>query len=380
MASPPARLLFLALATLTLAGCDKPASAPGAGAAAPAASLAVTLAGAELKPVQRSLIASGPVAAWEEMQLGVELSGLRVTALHADVGQRVRKGQVLLEIDHRTLDSDLRQVQAALDEAAAGVGLAQVNLGRGQALAKSQLISASALDELRAALVQAQARQATTRAQRDGVQLRRDFASLRAPDDGIISKRLVQPGQVVAAGAELLRLIRQGRLEWRPELPEAELARVQPGAAVILRDGAGQPVHGRVRAISPGVDTSTRTGTVYAELPEPAALKAGAFVEGRIVTSASQGLMVPSAAVVIRDGYAYVFTVDARYVVHRLRVQVGARQGGQIEVLGGLTAGQQVVATGAGFLGDGDSVRVVTSAAAPGGNAPAAGGSTVAQP
>jgi RND family efflux transporter MFP subunit len=274
----------------------------------------------------------------------------------------VRKGQVLLEIDHRSLDSELRQAQAAYAEAKAGVSLAQVNLGRGQALAKSQLISASALDELRAALVQAQARQATTRAQRDGVQLRRDFASLRAPDDGIISKRLVQPGQVVAAGAELLRLIRQGRLEWRPELPEAELARIPAGAAVILRDGAGQPVHGRVRAISPGVDTTTRTGTVYVELPEPGALKAGAFVEGRIVTSASQGLMVPSAAVVIRDGYAYVFTVDAGHVVHRRRVSVGASQGGQVEVLNGLAAGQQVVATGAGFLGDGDTVRVVEAA------------------
>jgi RND family efflux transporter MFP subunit len=352
------------LLCLALAGCgndaDPVAAADGKPVAA-AASLAVTLAPARSQRIERSLIASGPVAAWEEMQLGVELSGLRVTALHADVGQQVRKGQVLLEIDHRSLDSDLRQAQAAYAEAKAGVSLAQVNLGRGQALAKSQLISASALDELRAALVQAQARLATVAAQRDGVQLRRDFASLRAPDDGIISKRLVQPGQVVAAGAELLRLIRQGRLEWRPELPEAELARIAPGAEVILRDGAGQAVTGRVRAISPGVDTGTRTGTVYAELPDPGALKAGAFVEGRIVTSASPGLLVPSSAVVMRDGYAYVFTVDDQHIVHRLRVQVGASQGGQVEVLSGLAAGQQVVATGAGFLGDGDTVRVVAA-------------------
>jgi RND family efflux transporter MFP subunit len=121
-----------------------------------------------------------------------------------------------------------------------------------------------------------------------------------------------------------------------------------------------------VRAISPGVDTGTRTGTVYAELPDPGALKAGAFVEGRIVTSASPGLLVPSSAVVMRDGYAYVFTVDDQHIVHRLRVQVGASQGGQVEVLSGLAAGQQVVATGAGFLGDGDTVRVVNAAPATG--------------
>jgi RND family efflux transporter MFP subunit len=373
MASFAFRLFLVAATGLALAGCgNKDGASTGEGAAPRAsASLAVTLAQARQRPIERSLIASGPVTAWEEMQLGVELSGLRVTALNVDVGQRVRKGQVLLEIDHRTLDSDLRQAQAALTEAEAGVALAKINLGRGQNLAKSQLISASALDELRAGLVQAEARLSTTRAQRDGVQLRRDFASLRAPDDGVISKRLVQPGQVVSSGSELLRLIRQGRLEWRPELPEAQLASVAVGATAIVRDGAGQSVSGRVRAISPGVDTGTRTGTVYVDLPEPGALKAGAFVEGRIVTSSSNALMVPVASVVMRDGYAYVFTADGRGLVRRLRVRTGANDGDQVEIVEGLSPGQAVVATGAGFLGDGDTVRVV---AAPKAQAPAKAG------
>lgn len=368
MNSPGLVLKVAGAALLLLAGCAgkpqavaSPAGANATLAAATASTLAVTLAPAQTRQVERSVTASGAVSPWQEMQLGVELSGLRVTALHADVGQAVRRGQVLLEIDHRTLDSELRQAQAAYNEAAAGVALARVNFGRGQALASSQLISASALDELRAALVQAQARQATTQAQRDGVQLRRDFAQLRAPDDGIISKRLVEPGQVVSAGTELLRLIRQGRLEWRPELPEADLARVHEGAVVEVRDPSGQAVTGRVRAVSPGVDTSTRTGTVYADLPRPGALKAGAFVEGRIITSASPGVMVPSSAVVMRDGYPYAFSVDSRSVAHRLRLRVGATDRDQIEVLEGLQAGQRVVVSGAGFLGDGDKVRVVTA-------------------
>ena len=377
MVSPYPRSIFLALSLISIAGCsqkDEPSESAGKSAsAAPAASLAVTLVAAAQRPIERNLIASGPVTAWEEMQLGVELSGLRVTALNVDVGQRVRKGQVLLEIDHRTLDSDLRQAQAAFGEAEAGVELARINLGRGQGLAKSQLISASALDELRASLVQAQARMSTTGAQRDGVQLRRDFASLRAPDDGVISKRLVQPGQVVAAGTELLRKIRQGRLEWRPELPEAQLAGVAVGAAAILRDGSGQPINGRVRAVSPGVDTATRTGTVYVDLPEPGALKAGAFVEGRIITSAATALMVPVASVVMRDGYAYVFIADDKDLVRRLRVQTGASVGDQVEIVEGLRPGQAVVATGAGFLSDGDTVRVV--AAPPSANASKAGDS-----
>jgi RND family efflux transporter MFP subunit len=356
-------------AAIALAACGKKAApaneaaGAAAGAAAQTGVLAVTLVPVNSQRLERGLVASGPVTPWEEMQLGVELSGLRVTALHVDVGQRVAKGQLLLELDHRTLDSELRQAEATHAEAAAGVQLAQVNLHRGELLAKDKLISASALDELRAALVQAQAREATSRAQREGVQLRRDYAQLRAPDAGVISRRNVQPGQVVAAGTELLALIRQNRLEWRPELPEAELARVAVGDAVRLRDATGAPVEGRVRAVSPGVDASKRTGTVYAELPEPKALKAGSFIEGRIISDASPGLVVPAGSVVVRDGYPYVFTVDPRSsVAHRVRVKAGERIGTVVEILDGLKPGDQVVLQGAGFLGEGDHVRVVAAA------------------
>ncbi|MFS8137621.1 MAG: efflux RND transporter periplasmic adaptor subunit [Thermomonas sp.] len=360
------RFLFIALSCLAIVACGKKAD-PTASATATdtqAASLAVTLAHAEQRPIERSVIASGPVAAWEEMQLGVEVSGMRVTALNVDVGQHVRKGEVLLEVDHRTLDSDLHQMQAAVAEAQAGVNLARSNLARGKMMVDRQLISASAFDELRAAELQAEARASTAAAQRDGTQLRRDFASLRAPDDGVISKRMVQPGQVVASGTELLRLIRQGRLEWRPELPEADLAKVAVGATVLLRDATGAAVNGTVRAVSPGVDTDTRTGMIHADLPAPGALKAGTFVEGRIVTSSSTALMIPAAALVMRDGYAYVFSVDDKGIANRIRVRTGASNGDRIEVTDGLHAGQAVVATGAGFLGDGDKVRVV--AAVPG--------------
>ena len=134
MAPAPHWRLLLPLALLSLVACGDKAAEPDVAPAAPP-SLAVTLAPATSAPIQRTVIASGPIAAWEEMQLGVELSGLRVTALHVDVGQQVAKGQLLLELDHRTLDSELRQAKAAHDEAAAGVKLAQVNLGRGEGLA-----------------------------------------------------------------------------------------------------------------------------------------------------------------------------------------------------------------------------------------------------
>ncbi|MGH8049934.1 MAG: efflux RND transporter periplasmic adaptor subunit [Arenimonas sp.] len=327
------------------------------------ATMAVTLAKVQTRTIERSIIASGPISAWEEMQLGVELSGVRVTSLHVDVGQSVKRGQLLLELDHRTLDSDLRQADASLSEAKAGVQLANINFNRGQQLAKSQLISASALDELRAGVVQAQARLATTQAIRDGVQLKRDFASLRAPDDGIISKRLVQPGQVVMAGSELLRLIRRGRLEWRAELNETDLTRVKTGAKIRLQTGAGETVEGIVRAVSPGLDATTRTGTLYADLPHPGSLKAGTFLEGRIFSSASQALTVPSTSLIQRDGHSYVYIVTADNTVQRIRVSSGASEQGFVEITRGLKVGDTVVDSGAGLLSDGDRVKVVAKTA-----------------
>lgn len=360
---------FLFLITITvLSGCSKPTEKDEAASASEkadaSASMAVSLARAETRKMERLIIASGPVSPWEEMQLGVELSGVRVTSLNVDVGQQVKRGQVLLELDHRTLDSELRQADASLNEAKAGVQLANVNLSRGQKLSQSQLISASALDELRAAQVQAQARAATSQAVRDGVQLRRDFAVLRAPDDGIISKRLVQPGQVVAAGTELLRLIRQGRLEWRAELNENDLAKVKTGAIIRLQTGSGEIIEGRVRAVSPGLDAATRTGTLYADLPNPASLKAGTFLQGRVLIGEGEVLMVPTSAVVQRDGYSYVFRVNADNTVQRVRVASGMTEKGFVEITLGLKSGDAVVNSGAGFLTDGDRVRVVGNTAA----------------
>ena len=355
----------VACLAVLLAGCGGTSESDGA-ADTPASTLAVTLVRAQAQPIQRTVVVSGPVAAVEEMQLGVEISGARVTALNVDVGQAVRKGDVLLELDHRSLDSELQQANAALSEAEAGVALARSNLARGEQLAGERFISASQLDELRAARTQAQARRNTARASRDAAQLRRDFARLVAPADGIISKRLVQPGQVVAAGTELLRLIRDGRLEWRAELAEDELSRVDPGATVLL-PARGGTVSGRIRAVSPGVDAQTRTGTIYADLPQPAPespLQPGTYVEGRIVTGRGSGVVVPAASVVQRDGHAYVFTLDDQHVAHRVRVTTGARVDGQVEIVDGLEAGDAVVEQGAGFLGDGDTVRVVEAKAA----------------
>ena len=360
MAARHRPLLFLLPALLALSACKKGAE-DATDATAASAAQAVSIAAAAPREIASGVTVSGPVSAVEEMQLGVELSGQRVTALKVDVGQQVRRGQVLLTLDHRMLDADLAQASAALREAEAGAQLARANLARGQDLARDQYISAMQLDELRAARTQSEARLGTARASRDAIALRRSFADLRAPADGIISKRLVQAGQVVGAGQELLRLIKDGRLEWRAELPSNQLGLVKPGDLVQLAARDGATVQGRVRAVSPGVDATTRTGTIYADLPDAGSLQPGTFLEGRIDTGRVQALAVPAAAVVLRDGFATVFVVEAGKA-RAVRIAQGGRNDGFVEVRDGLKPGAQVVVDGAGFLGDGDAVRVVPAA------------------
>ena len=363
MAARTRPLLLVLPALFALSACGKDTTEADASAAAALAAQAVTTATAAQREMASGVSVSGPVSAVEEMQLGVELSGQRVTALKVDVGQQVRRGQVLLTLDHRMLDADLAQANAALREAEAGAQLARANLARGQDLARDQYISAMQLDELRAARTQSEARLGTARASRDAIALRRSFAELRAPAAGIISKRLVQAGQVVGAGQELLRLIKDGRLEWRAELPSNQLGLVQPGDVVQLSTRDGATVQGRVRAVSPGVDATTRTGTIYADLPEPGALQPGTYLDGRIATGRAQVLAVPAGAVVLRDGFPTVFAVEGGKA-RAVRIETGARTDGFVEVRQGLQAGAEVVVEGAGFLGDGDPLRVVPEAPA----------------
>ena len=356
----PSRLLavsgVLAL-TLALAGCGEdevPEAVP---------SLTVSLAAPQLREVTRDVVASGAVAAWEEVSVGVELSGLRVATVAVEVGSVVAAGDVLLRVDDRTLASQLAQSDAQVREAQTNLETARRKAARVRELASSQMVALQDAEEAEAARDNAQARLNTAMASRDAARVQRDFTVVRAPVAGVVSARSVQPGQVVGAGAELLRLIRDGRLEWRAELAEADLMRVDVGTPVRVESPSGL-VDGEVRRVSPALDVQSRTGTVYVDLPEPGALRAGMFAQGRIAQGRAQALLVPGDAVVRRDGRAYVFTVGEDGRVRELAVEVGGAHGDLVEVRKGLTQSDRVVSRGAGFLGDGDLVRVVGAAGA----------------
>lgn len=362
--SSPTKPLVLAAATLLLAAGGTAAllvhaqdrKAP---AAAPRAALTVTVTTPLRSTVGTTVAANGNIAAWQEAIVGAEANGMRLADVLVNVGDVVRKGQVLARFDSAMAQADLAQSRATVAEAEAHLAEAAANAQRARDLQPSGALSAQQVAQLLTAERTAQARLEAVRAAQQVQQLRLLHAEVLAPDSGVISARSATVGAVVPAGSELFRLIRQGRLEWRGEVAAAELVQIRRGQKVRV-DGAGAPVTGTVRQVAPTVDAATRNALVYVDLPDTGGrLKAGMFARGEFATGSSTALTLPQSAVLLRDGFSYVFTVGADGRVSQGKVTTGRRSGERIEVLQGLDETARVVASGGGFLSDGDTVRVV---------------------
>jgi RND family efflux transporter MFP subunit len=368
--------LALAVATLLLAAGGattllvhaQDGKAPAA--AAPRPALTVTVTTPQRATVATSVAANGNIAAWQEAIVGAESNGMRLAEVLVNVGDAVRKGQVLARFDTAMANADLAQSRAAVAEAEANLAEAAANAQRARDLQPSGALSAQQVAQLLTAERTAQARLEAVKAAQQVQQLRLEQAQVLAPDSGVISARSATVGAVVPAGSELFRLIRQGRLEWRGEVAATELAQIRRGQTVSLgASGAGVPVTGTVRQVAPTVDAATRNALVYVDLPDTGGrLKAGMFARGEFATGSSTALTLPQAAVLLRDGFSYVFAVSADNRVAQIKVSTGRRSGDRIEILQGLDDKARVVASGGGFLADGDTVRVVATApAAPAG-------------
>jgi RND family efflux transporter MFP subunit len=186
----------------------------------------------------------------------------------------------------------------------------------------------------------------------------------------VISARSATVGAVLPAGQELFRLIRKGRLEWRAEVSSAELAALKPGVLVSVAPAGGAPIKGTVRMLAPTVDAQTRNALVYVDLPAPGAARAGMFARGEFAIGNGQALTLPQSAVLLRDGFSYVLKVGADSKVAQAKVTVGRRSADRIEITSGLDAAARVVASGGGFLTEGDTVRVVDATTAASASAP----------
>jgi len=308
--------------------------------------LTVTLTTPKLDDVADVLKASGNISAWQEAVISTEIGGLRLVKLLADVGDSVKKGQLLARYTRKVVAAEYAQAKANARHAVDELERALKLIGKG-GVSKAQLQAAkSRRDVTRAQLTIAAERLAQT--------------EIRAPDDGMISARRATLGAVSGVGQELFRLIRQNRLEWRAELTAAEAARVRPGMKATVRaEGVEQAIVSTVRSVAPSANTRTRNIIVYADLPATPNLRAGAFANGEFNLGRERLLTLPQRALLLRDGFSFVFIADGTNHVSLRKIKTGQRFGRQVVVVSGLSAEERVVLEGAGFLNEGDLVRVV---------------------
>jgi RND family efflux transporter MFP subunit len=333
---------------------------PGKAASAPAkAALTVTAVTPQMATLALKISANGNIAAWQEASIGTEANGLRLAEVRVGVGDVVKRGQVLAVFAPDTVQADLNQVRAVVAEAEARLAEASADAQRARELSQTGALSAQQINQYLTAERTARARLDAQRAAAKVQELRLRQTQVLAPDHGIISARSATVGQVMPAGQEMFRLIRQGRLEWRAEVSSNELAHIKPGMPVAVLTPGGTPVAGKVRMVGPTVDDKTRNGLVYVDLLASGDAKAGMFARGDFEVGAGQALTLPQAAVVLREGFSYVMRVGPDGKVSEVKVTLGRRVGDRVEVTGGLDPSGRVVASGGAFLADGDTVRVV---------------------
>lgn len=352
------RTLVLALAlvgVLPLAACGKEE--------APKEKPALTVSVAVATPVSlpRRVDVSGTVTAWQEVVIGAETGGLVAVQVLVDEGDWVRQGQLLVKMNDTLLRAALRQQDAQVQSARATLAEADANLARAQELKQKGYLAQAALDQRLAAQRTAAANLSAAEAGRAQTAAQLDQTNIRAPVAGRITSRSVVKGQIVQPGTELFRLTREGRLELAGEVSEADLQRLRPGMPAAVTGDDGGQTSGTLRLVTPRVDAQTRVGLARVSLASPGEFRPGMFARASIDVGDQPALVTPQSAVVYRNGKAGVFVLDAAGAARFRPVTTGARVDSRVEITSGLREGERVVVGGAGFLADGDKVRVATA-------------------
>ena len=267
-----------------------------------------------------------------------------IVQLRVSAGQRVSKGDVLVELDDRELRARLEQAREAVRAAEAALAQAQSNFKRDKPLFDQRVISAYDFDITETALKTAQANLDRLRQAQQEAEANLSYAVIRSPFDGVVIDRLAEAGELAAPGKPLLSMYEQNRLWLEASVPEQQLARVRVGQAYTVRiDAYGRTLRGRVVEIVQSADPATHTVLARVRLEDPRGLLPGMFGRLLIPESPQQVLTIPANAV-RRVGQLTSVDVIQDGRVERRTVQLGRAAGAEVEVLSGLAPGEKIVA------------------------------------
>jgi HlyD family secretion protein len=347
----------------------------------------VSVAPVERNSFTETVLVTGSLIARQEVLVSPQIEGYRISEILAEEGDRVEARQVLARLADEMLQAQLAQLDATLVRADASIAQARSRITeaeankvqadaafvRAQELVKSGSTSRSVFDEREAAARTAaaavtlsqdglrvtEAEKTQIEAQIRESKLRLGFTEILAPEAGVISRRTARLGGLASAVADpLFRIVAKGEIELDAEIPEVFLPRLSAGMAARIEVAGLKPREGKVRLISPEVDKATRLGRVRIFIGDDPALRVGTFARGMIDTASSNGLGVPSTAVMNRDlGPTVQVVKDGR--IETRKVATGMVSGGKTEILDGLQEGELVVLRSGTLLREGDSVRPV---------------------
>lgn len=341
---------------------------------------------------RETVLVSGSLVAREEILVAPEIEGLRVLELFADEGSAVKKGDVLARLVSEQLDAQLAQNDAAHARSVAAIAQAEsqivqakarakeavAQLERAEPLKKSGYLSGSTYDARESAASTAQsqivaaedglkaanAEKAQVEAQRRELDWRRSNAEVKAPADGVVSRRNARIGAMASSIADpMFRIIQNSEVELDAEIVETDLFKIKADQKVLVSTPGGKDVEGRVRLVSPEVDKTTRLGRVRVFLGAQPDLKIGAFARGVIDTAQSSGIALPASAVTFATDGPHIQIVKGS-VVERRAVKTGLQSSGLVEIVEGVSLDDVVVARAGTFLRDGDKIRPVSPPAA----------------
>jgi RND family efflux transporter MFP subunit len=348
----------LAIVVLMTA-CDRDTAVPKSESRSQLANASVSVSQASRKAMPEQIVALGSIGAWQELTLSAQTSGVAVMELTVTENDHVKQGDLLVRLDDRVLKAQIAQQRAMIAEAQTNVESAQNKAARANVLAASQAMSKEDVEERRMAIKTSQAKLEQAQAALEQLERQWEQTRIVAPVDGYVSQKPVVIGTVVQVGTELVRLIRDGRLEVEAKVPDKDLGFIRERQVAHVRVPGGPEVEARVRAIAAKVDPKTRLGVVYVSLPAQRKFKPGMFANVSIDAGVREALTIPEEAVVWRENKPAVFIVDGAARVTLTGIVTGPHKSGMVVVEQGLKENDRIVSTGAGFLNDGDTVRAV---------------------
>lgn len=350
------KIIALMMGTALISSCTKQEEST---AEAPRPVLSVTVKQAPAT----SLGLTGTIQPTIETDLGFRILG-RMIARNVNVGDVVKKGDVVAAIDPLALELAVRSAQSDVENSDAQLRNAVTTEQRQRALVESRSGTEASLEEAEQARRTATAAVAKAQANLDKAKEQLGYAQLQAEFDGVVTATSAEVGQVVSAGQTVVTIARPDKRDAVVDVPQAAAQKLKIGAPfeVTLQLEPSIRTTGVVREIAPEAETATRTSRTKIALADPPeAFRLGAVITASATIAADPEIVLPSSAILAGTDGASVWIVDVpgkKVALRRVEIDGDAADGGTVRIIEGLSPGERVVVAGVHKLEDGQAIRI----------------------